>query len=103
MSTWSGIKCFHDLALLLGGKLVKHFSEMLALLSIQSPAPMVRDEYHVKFAVPRRVAQTFKPVHLVSSVPMLSGSRLEVSTKDNPEYVKLLLRPRQKRGNYLSC
>src|SRR5664279_2670603 len=90
---------FHYQALLLGGELAKHFSEMLAQLSVQRPAPTLRDEYHVIFAVPCRVAQTFKLVHLVSSFHVLGGSRLEVSTMDNPEYVKLLLPPRQSRGN----
>jgi len=92
---------FHNLALLLCGKLAQHFSEMLAQLSVQRPAPTLRDKYHVIFAVPRRVAQTFKLVHLVSSFHVLGGSRLEVSTMDNPEYVKLLLPPRQSRGNSL--
>ena len=90
-------------SLLLGSKLAKHFSKMLAQLSVQRPAPALRDEYHVIFAVPRRVAQTFKLVHLVSSFHVLGGSRLEVSTMDKPEYVKLLLPPRQSRGNSFGC
>ena len=76
---------------------------MLAQLSVQRPAPALRDEYHVIFAVPRRVAQTFKLVHLDSSFHVLGGSRLEVSSMDNPEYVKLLLPPRQSRGNSFVC
>ena len=49
---------FHYLAVLLGSKHAKHVSEMLAQVPVQCPAPMLRDEYHVIFAVPRHVAQT---------------------------------------------
>ncbi|SBT04507.1 hypothetical protein PROAA_130025 [Candidatus Propionivibrio aalborgensis] len=94
---------FHYLALFLSSKLAEYFSEMLAQLSVQCPAPTLWNEYHVIFAVPRRVAQTFKLVHLVSSSHVLGGSRLEVSTMDNSEYVKLLLPPRQSRGNSFGC
>src|SRR5574338_469211 len=89
---------FHDLALLLRCKLAKYLPEVLAQLPVQGPTAALRDKDHVIFAVPCRVAQTFELVHRDSSFRVLGGSRLEVSTADTPENVKLLLPPRQSRG-----
>ena len=53
---------FDNRALLLRGKLAEYLSEVLAQLYVQCPAPTLRDEYHLLFAVPHRVAQTSKLV-----------------------------------------
>jgi len=89
---------FHDFALLLRGQLAKHLPKVPTQLCVQRPAPTLRDENHVILAVPCRVAQTFELVHQDSSFRVLGGSRLEVSTMDTPEYVKLLPPPRHSRG-----
>ena len=68
-------------------------------MSAEPPSSTLQDEYHVIFAVPRRVVQTFKLVHLDVSFHGLGGSRLEVSTMDTRDCVKLLLPPRQSWEN----
>ena len=66
-------------------KLAEYFSEMLTQLPVQRlpPTATLRDKYHVIFAVPRRMPQTFKFVHLASSFHVFGGSRFEVFTIDN--------------------
>src|SRR5262249_10295972 len=92
---------FFHLALLLRGQSPKHLSKVPTKLTVQRPATTLRDEHDVVFALPPRVAQTLRLVHRGSPFRVLGGSRLEVSTMDNPLNVKLLLPPRQSRGDSL--
>src|SRR5450631_64520 len=57
---------------------------MLPQLPVQSSSSTLGYEDNVIFAVPGCRAQTFKLVHRDSSFRVLGGSRLEVSTVDNP-------------------
>lgn len=53
---------------------------------------------------PRRVAQTFKLVHLVLTFMSLAAHDWKFFTMDKPEYAKLLLLPRQQsRGHSFAC
>lgn len=75
---------FFDQAFLPRRQLAEHLARVLSQLRIQRSPSAFRDEDDVKFAVPWRVAQTFELVHLDTSFRVLVGSRLEVSTVDNP-------------------
>ena len=75
---------FFDPALLLRRQLPKHLPKVLTQLGVQRSSSALGNEDDVIFAVPCRVAQTFELVHRGSSFRVLGGSRLEVSTVDNP-------------------
>src|ERR1700728_585150 len=62
-------------ALLLASQLPEHLAKVYPQLTVQGPSSALRDEHHVVFALPRRVAQTLIPVHRVSSFRALGGSR----------------------------
>src|ERR1700730_1239466 len=66
---------FLDSTFLLRGQLAKHVAEVLTQLPIQGLATAFRNEHHVVFALPHRVAQTLKCVHQDSSFRVLGGSR----------------------------
>ena len=59
-------------------------AQVLSQLRVERSSSAFGDEDNVKFAVPGRVAQTFELVHRDSSFRLLGGSRVEVSTVDNP-------------------
>jgi len=69
-------------ALFLRSQLAKYLSQVYAQLLVQGASSALGDKDHVVFAIPRRMTQTFKLVHRVSSFRVLGGSRLEVSTVD---------------------
>ena len=75
---------FFDLAFLLRRQLAEHLAKVLSHLRVQRSPSAFRDGNDVEFAVPWRAAQTFELVHRGSSFRVLGGSRLEVSTVDNP-------------------
>src|SRR5262249_2291216 len=62
-------------ALLLLGKLAEHRTEMFAKLPEKRLASILRDEHHVEFTLPRRMAKVLVIVHVYSVSCALSGSR----------------------------
>src|SRR5271166_3583913 len=71
---------------------------MLAQLAVKNLAPKLRNENDVVFALPFRVTSALKLVHRDLTLRVLGGSHREKS-RWTSENVKLLLPPRQSRGN----
>jgi len=93
---------FLNPALLLACKFAKYIPKVDSQLAIQHLATAFWDEHDVVFAIPHCVAQTLELVHRgFLSSRVLGGSRGKVSTMGTSLNVKLLLLPRQSRGNSL--
>ena len=92
---------YFDSTLLLRCQIAEHLAKMLLQLPILRSQSAFRDEGDVRIAVSLRVTQTFEFVHHGSSFRALGGSRLEVSTVDNPMKSQTFTASPAKPGGFL--